>query len=373
MRQTTKKLTQELEKVGCELEPSKEESLLKWMGANARKNLAKCRSRGLLGPGRFSPSSQASWLLARSGRSGHNDQTKNYCNAHQLLQIRRFMEVKTCLFSNQKNSFPVSEQWSCTVRMRAICFSTMQWKQLESERMCLPRRAFAREAYSCTDKLRTFIDNTLRRRLSFPTLESATRERRLKWYQSMLARPSHHTIYLATLVGSFEGENVADFELNGSLSQQALPALRQLADDLTRLLPSWPGSVWGWVPVFLEQDFSGVSRFDSIPRQRPYPRVRWSQSLKSTFFEDGQGSNLHQCSECKAYFSTRERMFFAQNQGAWLQESDNCAIQRQHMPTVQVSFFFREVCEHEQLRGSYFGQYCEFFFVGWRVCLLSTM
>ena len=129
-------------------------------------------------------------------------------------------------------------------------FSTMQWKQLESERMCLLRRAFAREAYSRTDKLRTLSDNTLRRRLNFPTLESATRERRLKWYQSMLARPSHHTFYLATLFGSFEWENVADFELSGSLSHRALPALRQLADDLTRLLPSWPGFVWGWVPFF---------------------------------------------------------------------------------------------------------------------------
>ena len=34
-----KKLTQELEKIGCELEPSKEESP-KWMGPNARKNQA---------------------------------------------------------------------------------------------------------------------------------------------------------------------------------------------------------------------------------------------------------------------------------------------------------------------------------------------
>ena len=48
--------------------------------------------------------------------------------------------------------------------------------------MCLLRRAFAREAYSHTDKLRTLSDNTLRRRLNFPTLESAKRERRLKWY-----------------------------------------------------------------------------------------------------------------------------------------------------------------------------------------------
>ena len=42
------------------------------------------------------------------------------------------------------------------------------------------------------------------RRLNFTTLESVTRERKLKWYQSMLARPSHHTVYLATLFGSFE-------------------------------------------------------------------------------------------------------------------------------------------------------------------------
>ena len=78
----------------------------------------------------------------------------------------------------------------------------------------------------------------------------------------MLARPSHHTIYLAKLFGSFEWENVEDFELDGSLSHRALPALRQLADDSTRLLPSWPGFVWGWVPAFLEHDFSGVSRCD---------------------------------------------------------------------------------------------------------------
>ena len=40
MRDTAndKKLTQELEKVGCKLEPSKEESLLRWMGPNARNN-----------------------------------------------------------------------------------------------------------------------------------------------------------------------------------------------------------------------------------------------------------------------------------------------------------------------------------------------
>ena len=78
------------------LEPSKEERLLKRMGPDARKNLAKCHSKAV---GTRSPSSQASRMLAGcGGRSRHNDQAKNYCNAHQLPQIRRFVEVKACLF-----------------------------------------------------------------------------------------------------------------------------------------------------------------------------------------------------------------------------------------------------------------------------------
>ena len=60
--------------------------------------------------------------------------------------------------------------------------------------MSLLRRAFAREACECTDKLRTLSNTALRRRLRFPTLESVTRMRRLKWYQSMLARQAHHNL-----------------------------------------------------------------------------------------------------------------------------------------------------------------------------------
>ena len=187
-----------------------------------------------------------------------------------------------------------------------VCGSQrMSLFQIRSERMCLLRRAFAREAYSHTDKLRTLSDNTLRHRLNFPTLESATREQRMIWYQSTLARPSHHTLYLATFFGFFEWENVPDLKLNGSLSHRALPALGQLADDLTRLLPCGLGFVWGWVPAILEQDLSGVSRFDSIPRAVPVP----ASVMVPVSSEPFVGSNLHQCSECKANFFTRVGMF----------------------------------------------------------------
>ena len=183
-------------------------------------------------PGHFSHAVRhlGCWLEVE-WRSRHNDQAKNYCNAHQLLQILRFMEVKACLCAKQEDSVPVGEMHcqdaSHTMRAETnsndlgvlginqqirirfsssrkvyflndsnlwcvqssithnvavhcqdashMCCSTTQWKQLESERMSLLRRAFAREAYSHTDKLRTLSDNTLRRRLSFPTLESVAK------------------------------------------------------------------------------------------------------------------------------------------------------------------------------------------------------
>ena len=42
--ETDKRLTRELGKVGCELEASKEEILLRWVEPNVQKHLAKCSS-----------------------------------------------------------------------------------------------------------------------------------------------------------------------------------------------------------------------------------------------------------------------------------------------------------------------------------------
>ena len=55
MRDTAndKRLTQELRKVGCELEPSKEECLLRWMGPQARKKPCQMSHKEFAGPGRF--------------------------------------------------------------------------------------------------------------------------------------------------------------------------------------------------------------------------------------------------------------------------------------------------------------------------------
>ena len=115
----TKNLTHELGKVGCELESSKEERLIRWIRSNDTKHLAKFRSRRLLGPGRFPQTVRHFWMLARNARRGrHNGQAKDHGYAHQHLQICRSMEVQTRFFSDQEDIFPISDQRSGIVKMR---------------------------------------------------------------------------------------------------------------------------------------------------------------------------------------------------------------------------------------------------------------
>ena len=89
-------------------------------GPNVREHLAKCRSTALLGPGRFPQAvSHLGCWLELGGRGRHNDQAKNHGNAHQFLQIRRFVEFPARLFSNQEDDFPVgvNGNWSLKERV----------------------------------------------------------------------------------------------------------------------------------------------------------------------------------------------------------------------------------------------------------------
>ena len=68
--------------------------------------------------------------------------------------------------------------------------------------------------------------------------------------------------------------------------------------------------VWGWVPIFLEHDFSGVSENDSIPSAMLAPTgVVVPVSERTFFFEMFMGPIYISAPECKAYFSTRVGMF----------------------------------------------------------------
>ena len=114
-----KNLTHELGKVGCELESSNDQvDGVKRQKTSCQMSVEKvARTRSLPSDG------SALWMLTRNVRRGrHNGQAKDHGYAHQFLQTCRSMEVQTRFFSDQEDSFPISDQWSGAVRMRTDVF-----------------------------------------------------------------------------------------------------------------------------------------------------------------------------------------------------------------------------------------------------------
>ena len=126
------------------------------------KILPKCRTRTLLGPGRFPQAVRhlGCWLEVGGGASTTIRQriiamrTSFYRYVGLWKSGRVSTRIKKMIFQAVINGAAIS---GC----EPYVFSTAQWKQLESERMSLLRGAFAGEAYNCTDKLRTLSDTTL--------------------------------------------------------------------------------------------------------------------------------------------------------------------------------------------------------------------
>ena len=113
-------------------------------------------------------------------------------------------ESKHVSFKIRRTIFQSVINGTALSRCEPYVFSTKQWKQLETERMSLLSRAFAREAYNHTDKLGSLSDNALRRRLKLPPLESETRRRRLKMVpvNACTSKSTHYL--LGNVVWSFQ-------------------------------------------------------------------------------------------------------------------------------------------------------------------------
>ena len=78
--------------------------------------------------------------------------------------------------------------------------------RLEVARDLLMRRIFGRDgcgavAGSCEHK--SVPSHSLRKKGDLPTMESTLRQRRLLWFQKVVAHPGHHVMYLTSLFGHF--------------------------------------------------------------------------------------------------------------------------------------------------------------------------
>ena len=81
------------------------------------------------------------------------------------------------------------------------------------------------------------------------------RQRRLRWLQHLVRHPNHHKLYFASMFGRF-GWKICRRELDdhGKSVQHAIPALRQMYDDLAAAVPEFQGFQPGWMQLLLACD-----------------------------------------------------------------------------------------------------------------------
>ena len=83
------------------------------------------------------------------------------------------------------------------------------------------------------------------------------------WVRSMLKEPEHHRQYWATMFGQFTWETKPDLDENGVPTEHAIPALKQLHQDLQVALPTHTGFLqatpnWQNLVLQHENDFEHV-------------------------------------------------------------------------------------------------------------------
>ena len=118
--------------------------------------------------------------------------------------------------------------------------------RLERARDHLARRALGRAGWGAVhgDPRHESVPNSrIRASLRIHTIASTLRQRRLRWLQHMVRHPNHHKLYFASMFGRF-GWEICRRELDdhGKPVQHAIPALRQMYDDLAVAVPEFQGS-----------------------------------------------------------------------------------------------------------------------------------
>ena len=130
--------------------------------------------------------------------------------------------------------------------------------RLERARDHLARLALGRAGWGAVhgDPRHESVPNSrIRASLRIHTIASTLRQRRLRWLQHMVRHPNHHKLYFASMFGRF-GWEICRRELDdhGKPVQHAVPALRQMYDDLAAAVPEFQGFQPGWMQLLLARD-----------------------------------------------------------------------------------------------------------------------
>ncbi|CAE7225001.1 unnamed protein product, partial [Symbiodinium microadriaticum] len=239
-------LEAELGGVGCQLEPSKEEVIMRWTVAGAHAN----RKTAMM-PNKVTPGKKIG-VARYLGGWVHNNGNKN-------------TEIDKRISAMRMGFWAYAGVWRCqnvSLRAKRLFFKAMvqgaglsglepyllpktALLRLERARDHLARRALGRAGWGAVhgDPHHESVPNSLiRARMRVHTIASTLRQRRLRWLQHMVRHPNHHKLYFASMFGRF-GWEVCRRELDdcGKPVQHAVPALRQMYEDLAAAVPEFRG------------------------------------------------------------------------------------------------------------------------------------
>ena len=252
-------LEAELGGVGCQLEPSKEEVVMRWMGLGAHAN----RKTAMI-PNKVTPGNKLG-VARYLGGWVHNNGNKN-------------TEIDKRISAMRVGFWAYAGVWRCqqvSLRAKRLFFKAMvqgaglsglepyllpktALLRLERARDHLARLALGRAGWGAVhgDPRHESVPNSrIRASLRIHTIASTLRQRRLRWLQHMVRHPNHHKLYFASMFGRF-GWEICRRELDdhGKPVQHAVPALRQMYDDLAAAVPEFQGFQPGWMQLLLACD-----------------------------------------------------------------------------------------------------------------------
>ena len=316
-------LEAELGGVGCQLEPSKEEVVMRWMGAGAHAN----RKAAML-PNKVTPGKKLG-VARYLGGWVHNNGNKNTEIDKRISAMRvgfwayaGIWRCKNVSLYAKRLFFKAMVQGAGLSGLEPYLLPKTALQRLERARDHLARRALGRAGWGAVrgDPRHESVPNSLiRARMRIHTIASTLRQRRLRWLHHMVQHPNHHKLYFASMFGRFSWE-ICRHELDdfGKPVQHAVPALRQMYDDLAAAVPQFHAFQPGWMQLLLECDpsFSWVLKTVELP---PRPSAMTDDAPQADARQDPatppdlgwvvdvQGEGVR-CAICARSFDTRRAL-----------------------------------------------------------------
>ena len=338
-------LNARLADIGGSLEPSKEVLLMKWCGKGAKAQENRAQQLEDLTAGSMPSCARhlGAWLQT-NGTHG-DDVTKHIAAMRTgFYAFHGLWSSSRVPFRMKRIVFKAVVSSAGLAGLEPYVLTQTDLDRLEVARDLLMRRIFGRAGWGAvagSPDHQSVPSHSLRKKADLPTIESTLRQRRLLWFQKVVAKPAHHVMYLTSLFGHFSWEPLrTELDEHGVPLPAAVPALRQLHRDLCLALPGFTGFIGEWLSHFVgvKNDFAHVLSYRRPLRAecQPHPDTSTVEGPEG-FAVDTTGYSFP-CDTCPAQFLTKRALNMHQVSAHKARRADTAHITTCRCPICSRSF-----------------------------------